>query len=44
MEFDFRKAMEYLRESLGNITKFTRDIAEDPTSLLIKKNRSRRKK
>jgi len=44
MEFDFRKAMEYLRESLGNITKFTRDLAEDPTSLLIKKNRSRRKR
>ncbi len=44
MENDFRKSMAYLRESLDNITKFTRDIAEDPTSLLIRKRGSRRRK
>ncbi len=43
IENNFSRAMENLRESLDNITKFTRDIAEDPTSLLLKKNRSRRK-
>ncbi len=44
IQSDFSRAMDNLKESLDNITKFTRDLAEDPTSLLIKKNRKRGKK